>query len=157
MKPFPNFRLASFRLASYGVASGGLLLGFLCLGRAIETALDRNPNRTEQRETITVGLLLGIPCTAGALWMLGATHRQQRLERSQRLQTIFYKAIKSNNGRIDPLQFAVLGQISVDEAQDCLEAWAQQLNADFKIDEGGVMVYCFDLPALIQRPNLPES
>ena len=135
------------RAVGFGFAGFGLLLGFLCIGRAVETALDRNPNRIDKRETVAAGLLLGVPCAAGGLWMLSALKKRERLRHSRRLQTVFYKALKANDGRINPLQFAVLGQISVDEAQDCLDAWARSLNADFKIDESGVMVYCFETPA----------
>ena len=142
------------RVLAYGTGALGLLLGFLCLGRAVETALDNNPNRLNKRETITAGLLLGIPCTAGSLWMLGALRRRERLRHSQRLQTLFYKAIRANDGQINPLQFAMLAQVSVDEAKDCLNAWAQQLNADFKIDEAGIVMYCFEMPATLQRPDL---
>lgn len=149
------------RVLGYGTGVFGLLLGFLCLGRAVETALDRNPNRLDKRETITAGLLLGIPATAGSLWMLSALQKRERLRYSQRLQTIFYKALKVNGGRINPLQFAALGQISVGEAKDCLDVWAQQLNADFKIDEAGVVMYCFDLPAIAPASSdlhdLPEN
>lgn len=144
---------AAKRIGGFTLAGFGLLLGFLCLGRAVETALDKNPNRQNKRETITAGLLLGLPCTAGSLWTLGALRKQQRLRHSRRLQTIFYKAIRANNGQIDPLQFAALGQISVEEAKDCLDTWAQQLNADFKIDQAGVVMYCFSVPAPLQRPD----
>ena len=142
------------RAVGFGFAGFGLLLGFLCVGRAIETALDSNPNRLDKRETVVAGLLLGVPCAAGGLWMLSALKKRERLRYSRRLQTVFYKAIKANNGRISPLQFSLLGQISVDEAKDCLDAWARSLNADFKIDEAGVMVYCFKLPAPLNEESL---
>ena len=133
------------RTASLGFFGLGLLLGFLCIGRAVETALDRNPNRLYKRETITAGLLLGVPCTAGALWGLGSLARHRKLMRSERLQALFYKALKANNGKISPIQFAMIGQISVDEAKDCLDTWAIPLNADFQIDEAGVVTYCFNV------------
>jgi len=142
------------RVAGFGVAGFGLLLGFLCLGRAVETALDRNPNRLGKRETMTAGLLLGIPCTVGSLWMIRTLHRREKLRHSQRLQAVFYKAIRANGGKINPLQFAMLGQISVADAQECLDVWAQQLNADFKIDEAGVVLYCFEVPVPLQPPDL---
>ena len=145
------------RFMGFGVASFGLLLGFLCLGRAAETALDNSPNRQNKRETITAGLLLGLPATGGALWMMGALRSRECLRHSQRLQALFYKALKANDGQINPLQFAMLGQISVDEAKDCLDAWAQQLNADFQVDEAGIVRYVFEVPAPLQRPDLPQD
>jgi len=133
------------RTVGLGLSGLGLLLGFLCIGRAVETALDRNPNRLHKRETITAGLLLGIPCTAGALWGLATLERRRRLAESERLQALFYKALKVNSGRINPIQFAMLGQISIDEAKECLDAWAVPLNADFQVDEAGVVMYCFNV------------
>ncbi len=133
------------RIAGLGLSGLGLLLGFLCLGRAAETALDKNPNRLHKRETITAGLLLGIPCTAGTLWGFFALERHRRLAQSDRLQALFYKGLKANNGKINPIQFAMLGQISVEEAKDCLDAWAVPLNADFQVDEAGVVMYCFNV------------
>lgn len=133
------------RTVSRGFLGLGLLIGFLCIGRAVETALDRNPNRLNKRETITAGLLLGIPCTAGALWGLGALERQRKLAKSERLQALFYKALKANDGKINPIQFAMLGQISAEEAKACLDEWAVPLNADFQVDEAGVVMYCFNV------------
>ncbi len=133
------------RILGIGLPALGLVIGLLCLGRSLETALDKNPNRLNKRETITAGLLLGIPCTAGALWLLGATERSRRLVRSQRLQGLFYKAIRANNGQINALQFAMLAEIPVEEAKDFLDAWAATLDADYHIDNTGLMVYCFNV------------
>ncbi|MEL7522195.1 MAG: hypothetical protein AAGJ80_11380, partial [Cyanobacteria bacterium J06553_1] len=110
-----------------------------------ETALDKDPTRLEKRETVTAGLLLGIPTTVGAGLMLSTLERNRKQARSQRLQSLFYKALKANNGKINPIQFAMLGQISLAEAQECLDAWAGPLNADFMIDDAGVVMYCFHL------------
>ncbi|KPQ36293.1 MAG: Protein of unknown function (DUF1601) [Phormidesmis priestleyi Ana] len=135
------------RIIGIGLPSLGLVLGFLCLGRAVETALDQNPNRLGKRETITAGLLLGIPSTAGSAWMLMAMRRDRQLIQSRRLQQLFYKAVRANHGRINALQLAMLAEISVEAAQDFLDGWAGPLDADYQIDETGVMVYCFNVSA----------
>lgn len=136
---------SSKRVVGIGLSTLGLMLGFLCLGRAVETALDSNPDRQNKRETIVAGLLMGLPVTMGAGVMLSTLERDRKNARSQRLQSLFYKALKANNGKINPIQFAMLGQISLAEAQDCLDAWAGPLNADFMIDDAGVVMYCFHL------------
>ncbi|MEN8443534.1 MAG: hypothetical protein ABG776_00820 [Cyanobacteria bacterium J06555_13] len=133
------------RVAGIGLSALGLMLGFLCLGRAAETALDTDPTREDRRETVTAGLLIGIPVTVGAALMLVNVERDRKYARTQRLQSLFYKALKANNGKINPIQFAMLGQISLSEAQNCLDAWAGPLNADFMIDDAGVVMYCFHL------------
>lgn len=140
----PKYFLASpKRIVGLSLSACGLLLGFLCLGRAVETALDRDPTRQGKRETITAGLLLGLPTTVGALWMMGSLERDRRLAHSKRLQSLFYKALQANNGRINAMQFAMLAEVSLSEAQQCLDTWAGPMNADFDIDESGVIVYCF--------------
>lgn len=136
---------SSKRTVGIGLSTCGLLLGFLCLGRAVETALNKDPNRLNKSETVAAGLLLGMPTTVGALWILRDLERDLKLAQSQRLQSLFYKALKANNGRINAIQFAMLGQVSFAEAQVCLDAWAGSLNADFQIDEAGVVMYCFPL------------
>lgn len=148
------------RVVRVGLPTLGLTIGLLCLGRAffvgaiaqgetrptpaLETALDKNLNRLNKRETITVGLLLGIPCTFGSLRMLTTFRRNHKLAQSQRLQVLFYKAIKANNGRINALQLAMLAEISVQDAKTFLDAWAGPLHASYQIDETGLMVYCFN-------------
>lgn len=132
-------------MVGFGLSAVGLVLGFLCLGRAVETALDRDPARQNKRETITAGILLGLPVSIGALWMMSSLEGDRRLAYSQRLQALFYKALQANEGRINAIQFAMLAEVSLGEAQQCLDAWAGPMNADFDIDEAGVVVYCFTL------------
>ncbi len=134
------------RITGIGLSAVGLLLSFLCLGRAVETALDRNPNRQGKRETVLAGLLIGLPAGAGALWMLQDLERDRTLIHSQKLQSLFYKAIRANNGRISAAQFAMLSQISLGEAKAFLDSWAGAMAAQFDVDESGLVIYCFRLP-----------
>ncbi|MGB7250138.1 MAG: hypothetical protein WBC73_14460 [Phormidesmis sp.] len=136
---------SSKRVVGIGLSALGLMLGFLCLGRAVETALDPDPDRLDKRETITAGLLLGIPVTVGAGLMLKNVERDRKRIHLQRLQSLFYKALKANDGKINPIQFAMLGEISLQEAQACLDDWAGPMNADFQVDDAGVVMYCFHL------------
>ncbi|MEL6938210.1 MAG: hypothetical protein AAFO84_03350 [Cyanobacteria bacterium J06598_1] len=138
-------RTSTKRLAGIGLSTFGLVLGFLCLGRAVETALDTDPDRLDKRETVLAGMLLGIPATVGAVWMMGTMERDRKLAYSHRLQALFYKALQANNGRINAIQFAMLAEVSLKEAQQCLDTWAGPMNADFDIDEAGVIVYCFNV------------
>ncbi len=135
----------SKHIAGVGLSALGLLLGLVCLGRAAEVAFGNRPEQLHKHETITTGLLLGIPCTAGAGLMLIDMEARRRRSRSQRMQTLFYKALKANDGKINPLQFAMLAEVSLAEAQKCLNDWAGPLNADFEVDEAGVVEYCFYL------------
>ncbi len=134
------------RIAGITLSATGLLLSFLCLGRAIETGLDRNPNRQGKRETVTAGLLIGLPVGAGALWILRDLERDRTLIHSQKLQSLFYKAIRANSGRLSAVQFAMLAQVSLDEAKAFLDTWSGAMNAQFDVDESGTVIYCFRLP-----------
>jgi hypothetical protein len=143
------------RITGIGLSALGLALGLLCLGRAVETAIDDKVEQRDRQATLTTGLGIGIPTTLGALWMLRDWQRGDRWDRLIRhklighepLQAIFCKALKANNGKINPIQFALLGQISLAEAQACLKAWADPLGAKTQVDEAGVVVYCFNLVA----------
>ncbi len=129
-----------------GLSALGLALGFLCLGRALETALDANPNRLNKRETVTAGVLIGVPTAAGALWLLMSLERDRTLTHSKRLQLLFYKALKANSGKISALQFAMLAQVPLADAKHFLDDWAVSLAAEFQVDAAGTVVYCFSLP-----------
>lgn len=131
--------------AGVGLGTIGLLLGGLCLGRAVETALNEDAGRSKKRETAAVGLLLGVPTMVGALSLLTTAERKRRTEYSARLQALFYKAIRANNGKINAIQFAMLAEISLSQAHECLSAWAVPMNAEFDIDEAGVVMYCFPI------------
>ena len=140
------------RMAGIGLSTVGLSLSLLCLSQALETVIDRNPNRQGDRETGLVGLLIGLPVGAGALWMLRDLERDRNLICSKRLQSLFYRAIKANDGRISAVQFAMLSQVSLVDAKAFLDAWSSPLNAHFEVDQSEAMVYCFPLPE-----SLPES
>lgn len=129
-----------------GLSALGLALGFLCLGRALETALGFNPNRLNQREPVTAGVLIGVPTATGALWLLRSLQRDRTLIHSKRLQLLFYKVLKANSGKISAIQFAMLAQVPLVDAKYFLDDWAVALSAEFQVDEAGTVVYCFRLP-----------
>jgi hypothetical protein len=138
------------RVLRIGMPCLGLVLGLLCLGRAAESALAKpgkgiaaDDERSDKKQTIVTGLVLGIPCTAGSLWSLVSTVRDRQLIESQQLHHIFQKALKANDGRIDPLQLAMLAEVPLEDADAFLAVWASRLSADFTVDEAGVVVYSF--------------
>ena len=140
----PPSKRAVKHIVGIGFSTCGLLLGFLCIGKGVETAFSKDVNHLDQ-PTATVGLLLGLPTTVGALWILKDLKRDLQLTQSQQLQALFYKALRANNGQISAIQFAMLGQVSFADAQTCLEAWARLMNADLQVDDAGVVMYCFPL------------
>lgn len=148
------------RAFSRGAAGVLLVIGILCLGRALETALDNSPNRLGKRETITAGVLLGGPMTAGGGWLLVHDHRQQRLAEQQRLQEIFFKLVKAGRGKVAPLRFAIEANLDGVKANAYLSDRAREFDATFQVDVEGGLIYCFTLGEVdsrLLRPGAPLS
>ncbi len=120
-----------------------LLLGFWCLGRAAEMGLNRNPNILEKRETITAGLLLGVPAIAGGGWLFWDVRRQRRQQADLRLRQIFFHLVQTRQGQVTPLQFAMATQLEGEAANAYLRDRSLEFNATFEVDEAGNIIYCF--------------
>ncbi|MEL6161731.1 MAG: hypothetical protein AAFQ40_11415 [Cyanobacteria bacterium J06623_5] len=136
-------RLVAKRSVGIGLSAVGLLLSFACFSRVAKTMLDPEPAIADKLETLSIGLLVGLPSTVGAITILRTVKREQGLVLAQRLHDLFGRAVIANSGRISAAQFAMLAGLSLDEAQVCLEAWADFLDADAEVDEAGQVVYCF--------------
>lgn len=122
-----------------------LLLGFWCLGRAVEMGLNRDPNVLEKRETVTAGILLGLPATAGGSWLLWHQQRQRRQQAARRLRSIFFHLVQTRQGQVTPLQLAMAAQIDGDIAKAYLDDRSLEFDATFEVDEQGNITYCFHL------------
>jgi len=139
-----------------------LLLGFWCLGRALETSLNRDPRLLDKRETITAGLLLGVPATTGGSWLLWERRRQRREQAAQHLRQTFFRTVKAGRGQVTPLQFAMAAQVDGDVANAYLRDRSLEYSATFKVDDDGNITYCFHLgnanryrPLPLSRPEPP--
>ena len=131
-----------------------LLLGFLCLGRAIETSVDRNPNRLNKRETVTAGILLGLPAIVGGTWLVFNKRRQYRTTEETRLRKTFFELAKAGHGQMTVLQFAIAAQIDGNQAKIYLSDRSREYDATFQVDDEGTIIYCFNLGRdNITRPN----
>ncbi|WP_204139118.1 hypothetical protein [Halomicronema sp. CCY15110] len=133
-----------------------LLLGFWCLGRAVETRLNRNPNILDQRETITAGLLLGLPAVTGGSWLLWDVRRQRRQQAEHRLRQIFFDLVQTHRGQVSPLQFAIAAQLNGDAANAYLRDRSVEFNATFEVDAAGNITYCFHLGTAQPPPIAPS-
>ncbi|MEM9003888.1 MAG: ribosomal protein L7/L12 [Cyanobacteria bacterium P01_F01_bin.86] len=128
-----------------------LLLGVLCLGRAIETSLDPNPNRLAKRETITAGVLLGLPATVGGTWLVLASQRQRQREAEKHLKETFFKLVKAGRGKVTALRFSMEAQIDGETAKAYLSDRSREYDATFQVDNEGGITYCFHLDNLDSR------
>jgi len=126
-------------------ASALLVLGFWCLGRAVEMALNRNPNVLDKRETITAGLLLGVPSSAGGAWLLWDRRRQFAVARQRRLREAFFQLVQAEHGKVTPLQLAMVAHVDGQAAKVYLSDRSVEYDATFEVDASGHMIYCFPL------------
>ncbi|MEO1350331.1 MAG: ribosomal protein L7/L12 [Cyanobacteria bacterium J06635_15] len=122
-----------------------LVIGFWCLARAVETGLDNNPSRLDKRETVTAGILLGIPAAGFGGWLGLDTHLQRKREERERLQGIFFQLVKAGKGYIAPIRFSMETGLTGEAAIDYLNQRARVYNADFQVDDTGGITYYFNL------------
>jgi ribosomal protein L7/L12 len=132
-------------------------MGVLCLGRALETGLDRNPNRLNKGETITAGLLLGVPSTGMGTWLVADLRRQRRQQEAQRLQGTFFQLVKAGRGKVTPLRFAMEAQVDGETAKQYLSDRALEYDATFQVDDDGGITYCFNLGEVDSRLLRPAA
>lgn len=98
------------------------------------------------------GMIFGIPTLllGGALSF--SLYRQNRQEKkalqkqtSDRLQSLFYKMVLENHGRVTLLGFAMQSELPASTAKEFLDERAKDFNANFKVSEDGIVSYYFDV------------
>ncbi|WP_088240927.1 hypothetical protein [Calothrix rhizosoleniae] len=101
--------------------------------------------------TAKQGLIFGFPTLAIGGWLALGLYRQGKQEKqaseeqaSKNLQSIFYRMVQENEGRISLLGFAMQSQLPPTTAKEYLDIKAQELNANFKVSEEGSVLYHFD-------------
>jgi hypothetical protein len=155
------------------LATGWLLtLGFMFLTVSVSAFMERNAilqpisSSTEEPQedfsnleaipqlenTALYDLIFGVPTSVLGIWMASNLYRQSRQEKkaikqqtSDRLQSIFYRLIQENQGRITVLSFAMQSQLPAAAAKQYLDEQAKQFNANFKVNEDGGVSYHFDV------------
>ncbi|WP_017720619.1 hypothetical protein [Kamptonema formosum] len=78
----------------------------------------------------------------GLAW--GWKRYQQQKKKQAHLNTIFYRLIQDNGGRITALDFAIKANLSGEEARQYLEERAVEFSAQFDVSEKGGVMYCFE-------------
>ncbi|BAY82459.1 hypothetical protein NIES267_19390 [Calothrix parasitica NIES-267] len=102
--------------------------------------------------TAVNGLIFGLPSLALGGWLALGMRRRGRKEENAiakqmdlHLQSMFYRMIAENQGRITVLGFAMQSQLPASTAREFLDDQAKQFNANFKVNEDGAVSYHFDL------------
>ncbi|MBR8836964.1 MAG: hypothetical protein DSM106950_23905 [Stigonema ocellatum SAG 48.90 = DSM 106950] len=154
------------------LATGWLLtLGFMFMTLSVSAVIEKNtmlqsippgievPQDFLNQEAIPeldntalYGLIFGVPTSVLGIWMALGLYRQSqqekkamKLETSDRLQSIFYRMIQENHGRVTILNFAIQSQLPAATAKQYLDEQAKQFNANFKVSEDGGVSYHFDV------------
>ncbi|NER78599.1 MAG: hypothetical protein F6K42_03295 [Leptolyngbya sp. SIO1D8] len=117
----------------------------------METAFDPDITRVGKRETITAGILVGAPASAGGAWLILNARRQRRLAEAQRLRQIFFKLVKAGRGKVTALRFAMEAQMDGEMAKAYLSDRSQEYDATFQVDNEGGITYCFHLGNINSR------
>ncbi len=147
--------LKAIQIAKSLGAATLLLLGFICLGRALETSLDQNPDRLHKRETITAGILLGLPTAVGGTWLALNSRRHHQTAEANRLRAIFFELVNAGEGQLTVLQFAMAAQMDGDKAKAYLSDRSQEYDGTFQVDDEGTILYCFALGHTHDRASYP--
>jgi H+/gluconate symporter-like permease len=154
------------------LATGWLLtLGFMFMTLSVSAVIEKNtilqpipPGAEETQEfinqdalyvldnTALYGLIFGVPTSVLGIWMALELARQSRQEKkliqeqkSDRLQSVFYRLVQENRGRVTVLNFAMQSQLPAARAKQYLDEQAKLFNANFKVNEDGGVSYHFDV------------
>jgi len=112
-----------------------------------------NHHAVAELDTTAVnGIIFGLPSLVLGGWLALGMRRQGKKENSAiakqmdlHLQSMFYRMIAENEGRITVLGFAMQSQLPAAEAREFLDEQAKQFNANFKVSEDGAVSYHFDI------------
>ncbi|MEB3831903.1 hypothetical protein [Phormidium sp. CCY1219] len=94
-------------------------------------------------------MLLGVAVISGVGWAW-KSYLQKQQQRQAHLNSVFYRLIQENEGRLTALDFAMQAGVEGKEAQEYLDKQAQEFAAGYEITDNGGMVYCF---STIQMPQ----
>ncbi len=91
----------------------------------------------------------------GLAW--GWKRYQQQKKKQAHLNTIFYRLIQDNHGRITALDFAIKANLSGEEARQYLEERAVEFSAQFEVSEKGGVMYYFETTSSGGRKEPPKQ
>ncbi|NWF59468.1 MAG: hypothetical protein HXY43_09225 [Fischerella sp.] len=155
------------------LAAGWLLtLGFMFITLSVSAAIDKHnmlkpispgidneaPDFRNQEalyaldSTTKQGLIFGVPTLVLGGWLALGLYRQNRQDKkaieqqvNEHLQSVFYRMIQENHGRVTLLNFAMQSQLPASVARQYLDEQAKIFNANYKVSEEGGISYHFDL------------
>jgi hypothetical protein len=115
-------------------------------------APNANNDLSASSGTAVAGIVFGLPTSVLGSWLALSLYRQNKQEKkalqqqtSERLQSVFYRMVQENQGKVTLLGFAMQSELPPATAKDYLDNRAREFNANFKISEEGSVSYYFDI------------
>ncbi|AFZ47209.1 hypothetical protein Cyast_1244 [Cyanobacterium stanieri PCC 7202] len=130
-----------------------ILIGFfLIIGlpitslASIQLLFDDNQSQEDRDGALAALFILGLPPTGIATYLIFDLKYSQKNKIDKTKideEQIFLNMLAENKGEITALKFAVQSQLPLEKAKQYLDDKAQQLNADFSVNDEGSIVYKF--------------
>ncbi len=137
---------SAFATASLGI--GGLMLVFSLVFFA--EGLFRNSAPEERNNSFDASLgflLLGLPGAVLGGGLLYQQRQQTSKQERDRLLSVFYQLVQTNQGTMSVMDFALAAELSGDRAKAYLDAKAREFDANFQTTDSGALYYCFPTAA----------
>ncbi|MEG3937963.1 MULTISPECIES: hypothetical protein [unclassified Microcoleus] len=97
-----------------------------------------------------------IATTAGIAWAY-KFYQQQQKHKLAHLDSIFYKLIKENQGRVTALDLAMNAKLPGSKVQEYLDKRAYEFAADFEVTEQGGILYYFQIAPNVNQSATPNA
>jgi hypothetical protein len=97
-----------------------------------------------------------IATTAGIAWAC-RLYQQQQKNKLAHLDSVFYKLIKENQGRVTALDLAMNAKLPGEKVQEYLDERASEFAADFEVTEQGGILYYFQIAPTVNQSETPNA
>src|SRR4028118_2401455 len=97
-----------------------------------------------------------IATSAGIAWAC-RLYQQQQKNKLAHLDSVFYKLIKENQGRVTALDLAMNAKLPGEKVEEYLDERASEFAADFEVTEQGGILYYFQIAPTANQSETPNS
>ncbi|MEC4984163.1 MAG: hypothetical protein SAJ37_11790 [Oscillatoria sp. PMC 1068.18] len=119
-----------------------LTLGAICLLVPMYVLI--KPNATDRDRIDAIGgIFVGLPSIVIGRWLSKSLSREKQQQTDECIQTIFYRLLAQNQGKITVMSLAIEANLSATVAKNYLDSKAQEFDADFEVSESGKIYYKF--------------
>ncbi|MFB8797980.1 MAG: hypothetical protein U7126_27990 [Microcoleus sp.] len=97
-----------------------------------------------------------IAAAAGLGWVY-KLYQQQQKNQLAHLDSVFYRLIKENKGRVTALDLAMNAKLPGSKVQEYLDKRASEFAADFEVTEQGGILYYFQVTPTVNQNETPAE